>query len=125
MGIDGIKTVYDYAKGEKFQTALNDQLKEYEDLYRQADELLANYGGEAKDVPATAKISAEIASRFKSMIGSDERIAENMIRGNITGATKLTRQLREYAGNSEDIRAFAEKVIATEENNSRVMKKYL
>ncbi|GEM_PF-1868768 len=126
MGIDGIKTVRGYAKSERFADALDSQLKEYEELYNDADRILGKYGGKTENVPAAAKVFAEISGTMKSMMGgADEKIAEEMVRGNTTGSAKLTRQYREYDGDKSDVRELVEKVIDIEEKHSREMKKFL
>lgn len=126
MGIDGIKMVTQYAKDEKFVDALNSQMREYQQIYTEADALLAKVGGKPKDVPAVAKMSAEVMSSIKCMTnGQDAKIAEDMVRGNTTGAAKLTRQLHEYEGNNKEVIDFTNRVIQTEENNCEQMKQFL
>ena len=126
MGIDGIKMVTQYAKDEKFVDALNSQMREYQQIYSEADALLAKVGGEPKDVPAVAKISAEMMSSIKAMTGGqDAKIAEDMVRGNTTGAAKLTRQLHEYDGANKEVIDFTNRVIQTEESNCEQMKQFL
>lgn len=126
MGIDGIKMVIQYAKDEKFVDALNSQLNEYQNIYAEADELLKKIGGTPKDVPAMAKISAEFMSSIRCMsAGEDAKIAEDMVRGNTSGFTKLTRQLHEYPGCNKEVIDFANRVIHTEESNCEQMKQFL
>ncbi len=126
MGIDGIKIVTQYAKDEKFIDALNTQMREYQQIYSAADALLAKVGGQPKDVPAVAKISAEMMSSIKAMTGGqDAKIAEDMVRGNTTGAAKLTRQLHEYDGSNKEVIDFTNRVIQTEESNCEQMKQFL
>ena len=126
MGIDGIKMVTQYAKDEKFVAALNSQMREYQQIYSEADQLLAKVGGEPKDVPAVAKISAEMMSSIKAMTGGqDAKIAEDMVRGNTTGVAKLTRQLHEYEGGNKEVIDFTNRVIQTEESNCEEMKQFL
>lgn len=126
MGIDGIKMVSQYAQDEKFVNALNSQMREYQQIYTEADTLLAKVGGQPKDVPAVAKISAEMMSSIKAMTGGqDAKIAEDMVRGNTTGAAKLTRQLHEYDGSNKEVIDFTNRVIQTEESNCEEMKQFL
>lgn len=126
MGIDGIKMVVQYAKDESFVDALNSQMREYQEIYNEADRLLEKVGGEPKDVPAVAKMSAEVMTSIKCMTGGrDAKIAEDMVRGNTTGLAKLTRQLHEYSGCNKDVIDFAGRVIQTEESNCEQMKQYL
>ena len=73
-----------------------------------------------------AKISAEMMSSIKAMTGGqDAKIAEDMVRGNTTGAAKLTRQLHEYDGANKEVIDFTNRVIQTEESNCEQMKQFL
>ena len=126
MGIDGIKMVRDYAKGDKFSTELSRQMREYQKIHTEADKMLSTYGGKPEDVPAIAKISAEAMSKMKRFAqDSDEKIAEDMVRATTTGLAKLTRQLGEYEGSDKKLINFTEKVIKTEEANCEIMKGFL
>ncbi len=126
MGIDGIKMVRDYAKGDKFSTELSRQMREYQEIHNEADKMLSTYGGKPEDVPAITKISAEAMSKMKRFAqDSDEKIAEDMVRATTTGLAKLTRQLGEYEGSDKKLISFTEKVIKTEETNCEIMKGFL
>lgn len=126
MGIDGIKMVRQYVKGDDLAFELSDQMREYRDIHQKASEMLEGYGGKAKDVPTLTKLSAEAMGVIKSLSdSSDEKIAEDMVRSTTTGYAKLTRELGQYQGSDDALRAFTEMVIATEEQNCEKMKKFL
>lgn len=126
MGIDGIKMVRQYAKKDDFATELSRQMREYQDIHHRASKMLESYDGEAKDVPVLTKMSAEAMSVIKRLKEcSDEKIAEEMVRSTTTGYAKLMRELGQYQGSDDALRAFAEMVIATEEQNCEKMKEFL
>ena len=56
---------------------------------------------------------------------SDEHLAEMMYQGSAMGVTKIIRNLREYTVQDPDVRALAERLLKTEENNMDQMKKFL
>lgn len=126
MGIDGIKKVIPYAQNEGFKDALNRQLNEYQDLYRESDQLLAVFQGEPKDIPVMAKISTEVMSTMKAMAyKEDSKIAEDMVRGTATGIAKLIRHQGEYGGTNKAVNDLCTRIIQAEERNSEEMKQYL
>ena len=126
MGIDGIKKVIPYARGEGFKEALERQLNEYEGLNREADSLLAKHQGEPENIPVMAKISTEVMSTMKAMAyKEDAKIAEDMVRGTATGIAKLIRHQSEYGTGDAEVSALCARIIAAEERNTEEMKQYL
>ena len=124
MGIDGIKLIIDDTDEKDFYKELKRQMKEYEEIYLEADELLSELGGEKEDVKATAKIAAHLSGRMKTLSGSMSKIAESMIQGSTMGVTKMIKHLNDFLGDDR-VRKIAEKLIKTEENNIEQLKNYL
>ena len=126
MGIDGIQKVIPYAQSEGFKEALNRQLADYRELYRESDNLLIKHQGEPKDIPVMAKISSEVMSTMKAMAyKEDSKIAEDMVRGSSTGIAKLIRQQGDYCGGDKEVNDLCTRIIQTEEQNCEEMKQYL
>lgn len=124
MGIDGINIVIDNVDDKDFYAELKRELKEYKEIYYEADCLLDDIGGEKSDVKATAKIAAHLSGKVKIRNGSTSKIAESMIEGSTMGVTKIIKHINDYA---KDDRALeiAKKLLLTEENNIEQLKKFL
>lgn len=124
MGIDGIKLVIDDINDRDFYNELDRQLKEYNEIYETADELLQTLGGEKQDVKAAVKIASHLSARMKTMNGSTSKIAESMIQGSTMGITKIIKHINEYNGDDRALK-IADKLLKTEENNVEQLKKFL
>lgn len=124
MGIDGIKLVIDDTDDKDFYTELDRQLTEYKEIYKTADELLKDLGGEKENVAAAVKIASHLSARMKTMNGSTSKIAESMIQGSTMGITKIIKHKNEYNGDSR-VLEIADKLLKTEENNVEQLKKFL
>lgn len=124
MGIDGIKLVIDDSDSEEFTAELESQIKEYDEIYSEADMLLERINGEKQDVNAAVKIAAHLSGKMKSLSGSVSKIAESMIQGSTMGVTKLIKHLNEFNG-SDDVKNIAKRLIKTEERNIETLKNYL
>ena len=126
MGISGLEKVIPHARSLNFRSALESQLREYQQLSASADAMLNRMGGREVDAPAFSRVTAQIMTSVKSMTyGSDSEIAEDMIKGTTTGITKLSRHLTEYGERRDEVYDLSKRVISFEENNIEEMKKYL
>lgn len=126
MGISGLEKVIPHAKSPSFRSALESQLREYQQLSLSANRLLGQNGGEEVNAPVVSRVTSEIVTAVKSLTySSDSEIAEDMIRGTTTGITKLRRHLTEYGNKPDEVCELSNRVIAFEENNIEEMKKYL
>ncbi len=126
MGRESILSVLRHAEQPDFYQALQQQLAEYNQIYHKAEEMLQDRGFTAKDNNPLVKLNAQITGAIKSGVNdSPAHIAEMMIQGNTKGATKSIQQLGDYEGGDKDIRALAEKLLSTEQNNIEQMKGFL
>ena len=126
MGCEGIEEILPMTKGEKFRKALETQKKEYCSVYEEATRLLVSKKEEPEDLSAMAKMSSKTMTMMKTMKdNSEEHLAEMMYQGSAMGVTKIIRNLREYCGCDTEVRALAERLLKTEENNMDQMKKFL
>lgn len=126
MGVDGIRSVLQYADEPKLAAALNDQLVEYQKLQNSAQAMLQARGKTPKGISAMAKMSTEAMSTMKTMVDhSATKIAEMMIQGSTMGVTKSLRTIRDCELKDEQVRDLADKLLKTEETNIAEMKKFL
>ena len=126
MGIKGLKDVEGQIHEEPLREAVGRQVAEYRKISREAGELLRSYGEEPNDVGLVARISSEVMSAAKTFpAASSSKIAEMVIQGNTMGITKGTKHLNDYAGDDRQVRALAQRLIATEQDNVEQMKRFL
>ena len=126
MGSGGIESVLPRSEVGPFRAALEQQLKEYQNICSSAAEMLRARGQEPRGLNPVVKLSAEMAGAFKIMTGhSTSKIAEMMIQGNTMGLAKGLRNLHDYHGKDVRVRELAHKLLATEEANIVQMKKFL
>lgn len=125
MGCEGIRAVHKHAE-ERLQTALNQQMDEYEAIRGQADQMIRDHGDKPAGVGAMAKFSTGMMSDVQlAMDDSRSRIAEMMIQGTTMGIVKTIRHLRDYGGEDVPTRQLAERLLSTQEKNVEKMKAYL
>ena len=125
MGCQGLKSVLDYTDGS-LRSALEGQLREYQNLRVQAADLLRARREEPGTAGALAKAGAEAMTFGKLMLdNSPSRIAEMTIQGNTMGATKTLRHLRDYTGQDAQVLDLTRKLLAAEEANAEEMKSFL
>lgn len=125
MGCYGIQSILDTAGEGPFHDALQEQLTEYARLREEADGRLRRRGIAPEGVGAMAKLSSRMMSGLKTLTDrSPSHIAEMMIEGNTMGMTKSIQHLHDYK-EKDDVRALANQLLKTEENNIRQMKQFL
>ncbi|MBR5519672.1 MAG: hypothetical protein IKU55_03035 [Clostridia bacterium] len=126
MGTDGVKMMQRYCKHPSMHAALSHQLDEYDEIYTQASDLLAQYGKSPKKIPAAGKIATHLATTAKAWHGlSTSKIAEMMINGNTMGVIQITRSARKCKGCDDQAATLAETLAQTEERNVDDMKRFL
>ncbi len=126
MGCEGIDEILPISGNEKFRKSLETQREEYKKICDEADRMLVLKKAEPEDLTAMAKMGSKTMTMMKTMKDdSDEHLAEMMYQGSAMGVTKIIRNLREYTVQDPDVRALAERLLKTEENNMDQMKKFL
>ncbi len=126
MGCEGIMTVLDRAGRGPLHKALSGQLREYQNLRRQAAGLLQD----RQEIPASAgrfvKVSTGAMSMGKLFLNdSPSKIAEMTIQGNSAGVCKTLQRIRDYGGDDVEVLALARQLLATEEANVEELKSFL
>jgi len=126
MGQYGINSVINYASDTELYRALKQQMTEYDKICDTADRMLRERGKMGSHVGTMAKVSSDISAAMNMMVSPTvSKIAEMMIKGSTMGITKNIKNIHKYDGMSEDIRALADKLVATEQDNIEQMKKFL
>ncbi len=126
MGIDGINTVRKKVKDENFLSLLDEQRKEYREILAETGNRLHEIDAPVEGGKTASAVYAKVFSTAKTLVYTcDSEIAEDMIKGTSTGITKLTRHLNDACDIPSETRAFAEKLVKTEEKNIEDLKKFL
>ena len=124
MGIDGIKIVIDDVKSKEFYEELKSELREYNEIFNEAEELADRAGYEKVDINAAVKIASHLSGRLRTINGGDSKIAESMIQGSTMGVTKLIMHINEFNGD-DDVLKIAERLLKFLEGNIENLKKFL
>lgn len=128
MGRQGIMDVLPKVENENssFTGALNRQMREYENIYAEADKMLGELGGERENISAMSRISSQMMTTMKTMTDSSvSHIADMMIQGSSMGVTKIIQHQKDYDQSNPRITALADKLLKTEQNNIEELKKFL
>ena len=126
MGQDGIRTVLKYAQEPGLVKALNSQLAEYQHIQNAAGAMLHARGEPPKDIGPVARLSSEAMTAVKSLTDrSASNIAQMMIQGSTMGVTKSLRTLRDCQLKDPKVKALADKLLKTEQDNIEEMKGFL
>lgn len=124
MGIDGIKIVIDDVKSKEFYEELKSELREYNEIFNDAEELADRAGYQKVDINAAVKIASHLSGRLRTINGGDSKIAESMIQGSTMGVTKLIMHINEFNGD-QDVLKIAERLLKFLEGNIENLKQFL
>ena len=126
MGCEGIDEILPMTGNESFRKSLETQREEYNKICDEADRMLVLKKAEPEDIASMAKMGSKTMTMMKTMKdNSDEHLAEMMYQGSAMGVTRIIRNMRKFTGNDPEVRALAERLLKTEENNMEQMKKFL
>lgn len=126
MGQTGIRSVRDNAIRTGLKQELDQQLKEYDSIEKEALRLAASRGWSLTDVnPAVRKMS-DMMSRARLMGGDvDSKIAGMLIQGNTRGMILGIRNLRRSSGSDAQVTQLAQKLLDRENINIQKTQTYL
>lgn len=126
MGIVGINDIIPKVKDEEFETLLNEQKSDYENICNEAIEILKKYGKEQQELNKMAKISSYMMSMMKTMKDpSTSNLAKMMMEGSNKGIIEITEKINNFKEKDEEIVDLANKLLETEQNNLDNLKKFL
>lgn len=125
MGCEGIRAVLDYVEDGPLKKTLWEQLGTYQNLEREAEQLLQERGAETSHVGPVARASTEVLAAGKLLMDrSPSKIAEMTIQGNNMGISKTVQQLHDYhgGGSAKDL---AQRLLSAEEAGVEQLKAFL
>ena len=128
MGADAVINLLPHVRDDGLRSAMTRQLDGYEKYATRAAMHLTEEGVTPKEENWLTRLSARIGMAFNTMLNdSGSHIAEMMVEGSNMGITDLTKLLNHYesVGGVEEAVRLAHEVIAFEQHNLEVMKRYL
>lgn len=126
MGQVGIRAVTDYVSRVDLKKALQDQLKEYDAIEREANAIAATRGWELKDLDPMAKMMSKMYSRTNLSFGNaDSKVAAMMIQGNTRGMIKGLKNIHHCQDTDNRIKTVSQKLLDCEAANIKQMQGYL
>lgn len=127
MGCIGINAVLNETRNQEFQEALRSQLREYDEIYNEADRLLRERGGQVKSVHPLVKQSSVLSSKLRVRASEDttSKIAELMLQGNTRGMIKSMHNIRTMGILDPKVSSLSNRLLQTEQANIDQMKQYL
>lgn len=127
MGCYGIQTVLNETEDHEMQNALRSQLREYENLYSEADRLLREREGRVQNVSPIARYGSMMSSKMKVRMSGDPtaKIAELMLQGNTRGMIKSMHNIRMMGLLDPKVSGLSNRLLQTEQANIDQMKGFL
>ena len=126
MGQVGIRSVLDTRMRPGLRKALEQQLREYDQIETEAHALASQRGWELKDLDPALRMMSNMVTRMKlSAGGSESKIADMMIHGSTKGMIKGLRNMHQFPREDSRISALSQKLLDTENANIRQMQAFL
>ena len=126
MGQVGIRSVLDTRMRPGLRKALEQQLREYDQIETEAHALASQRGWELKDLDPAVRMMSNMVTRMKlSAGGTESKIADMMIQGNTKGMIKGLRNMHQFPREDSRISALSQKLLDTETANIRQMQAFL
>ena len=128
MGADAIINLLPHVRDDSLRSSMTRQLDGYEKYASRAATHLESEGVTPKEESWFARLSARIGMAFNTMLDdSGSHIAEMMVEGSNMGITDLVKLLNHYesVGEADEAVRLAHEVVAFEQHNLEVMKRYL
>ena len=126
MGQVGIRSVLGTRMRPGLRKALEQQLREYDQIETEAHALASQRGWELKDLDPALRMMSNMVTRMKlSAGGSESKIADMMIQGSTKGMIKGLRNMHQFPREDSRISALSQKLLDTENANIRQMQAFL
>ena len=126
MGQIGIRSILNTPMDTQMQTALRSQLKEYNQIEKEALEIADSRGWELKNLDPSIKIMTNMMTRMRLSYGNaTSKAAAMMVNGNTRGVIKGLKNLHHFDGNDPKVTNLSQKLIDCEEENIRQMQRFI
>ncbi len=126
MGVKSIHDVIDHVKHEDLKKMLHACKDRHDEVDKELQELLGQYGDEGKEPSLMAEAMSKIKTEMKlQMKDSDKTIADLITDGCNMGVKSLSRYLNQYAAADERSKDIAKRLIALEADLAVDMRAFL
>lgn len=126
MGQTGIRSVRDSAVRPALQQELDEQLKEYDTIEKEALRLAENRGWELSNVNPMVRTMSSMMSQMKLMGGEvDSKIAGMLIQGNTRGIILGVKNLNRSKQDDTQVTQLAQRLLNRENINIQKSQIYL
>ncbi len=127
MGVDTLKQLLDIVEDETFKNELKSELEEYTQIKSEAERIIESNHEHKKGISTMSKIETYFAINIKTLTDkSNTHIAEMLIVGSTMGVCNAIKNIRRYDNKvDKDIINLMDRLLDTEENNIKELKKYL
>ncbi len=126
MGVSSIDDVLSYVDSKKMKEYLSKCRDEHDELDRELQKLLDEYGDDGKEPNPIAKGMSWLKTNIKLVMNeSDNTIAALMTDGCDMGVKSLSKYLNEYAAADEKSKDICKKLIKLEDELSTNMREFL
>lgn len=125
MGMDSISNVLNKIKDENFENLLNQQHKEYKNIFDRTQELLVENNQEIEDTPIMQKAMSWMGIQLNTVADtSNSKLSDLLIQGTNMGIIK-GRKLLNNVSTSKEVRNILSDFVRLQEKNVEDLKKYL
>ncbi len=126
MGQIGIRSVLNSPLDTQMQDALRSQLKEYDEIEKEALHIADSRGWELKNLDPSIKLMTNMMTRMRLSYGnSTSKAAAMMVNGNTRGMVKGLKNLHHFDGRDPRVTTLSQKLIDCEEANIRQMQRFI
>ncbi|MFV0440401.1 MAG: hypothetical protein ACK5LV_03795 [Lachnospirales bacterium] len=127
MGVETLSGLINITEDKSFKNELKSQFEEYSSILDETKMLISKNDEDEEGLSLFEKIESYITLNIKTLKDkSSSNISEMLIIGSTMGTIQATRSINKYKGKcfEEEIKLM-EKLLDTEENNIKELKKYL
>lgn len=126
MGQIGIRSLLNMPLEYNLQSALKEQLKEYDKIEREAMDIAMAKGWTPNELDPSIQYMTNMMTRTRLFFGNaNSKAAAMMIQGNTRGLIKGYKNLNQYQPTDSRILSLSQKLLACEESNIRQMQGFL
>lgn len=126
MGQIGIRCAEKKAVSQDMKQALRSQLREYDSIEREAQQIADMRGWELPEPNSGVRAMSEMMIRAKlNGKRTDSKIAAMMIQGNTRGVIKSLKNLHSFTHKDSRVEALSQKLLDRENENIKQMEPFL
>jgi hypothetical protein len=126
MGQIGIRSALDTSAGPELCKAMESQLKEYDAIETQAQELAKAKDWKLKEIDPAIRAMATMSVKMRLAFGNvNSNLAAMMIQGNTRGTIVVLKDLHQTRQPDAQVSSLTQKLLDTEKSNIQQMQGFL